>query len=81
MKPKLILVLALAASAALLRAADYPVQPVPFTAVRVTGGFWGQRQEVNRKVTVPFALQQCEESKRVLNFDLAARRRAGKKAR
>ncbi len=66
-----------------LLAADYPVQPVPFTAVRVTGGFWRTRQEVNRTVTVPFALQQCEESKRMLNFDLAAetmrRRAAGEK--
>jgi DUF1680 family protein len=64
-------------------AADYPFQPVPFTAVRVTGGFWQQRQEVNRTVTVPFALQQCEESGRLKNFDLAAevmrRRAAGEK--
>ena len=62
-----------------LRATDYPVQPVPFTAVRITGGFWRTRQEVNRTVTVPFALQQCEESGRLKNFDLAAdtmRRRA-----
>ena len=62
-----------------LTAQDYPIQPVPFTAVRVTGGFWHERQEVNRRVTIPFALQQCEESKRLLNFDLAAetlRRRA-----
>ncbi len=60
-------------------AADYPIQPVPFTAVRVTGGFWQEKQEVNRTVTVPFALQQCEESGRLKNFDLAAevmRRRA-----
>lgn len=62
-------------------AADYPVQPVPFTAVRLTSGFWYERQEVNRTVTVPFALQQCEESNRLRNFDLAAetmrRRTAG----
>ena len=60
---------------------DYPVQPVPFTAVRVTGGFWLPRQETNRTVTVPFALKQLEESKRLTNFDLAAetlrRRNAG----
>ena len=66
-----------------LRAADYPYQPVPFTAVRITGGFWEQKQEVNRVVTVPFALQQCEESGRLKNFDLAAevmrRRAAGEK--
>lgn len=64
-------------------AADYPFQPVPFTAVRVTGGFWQAKQEVNRTVTVPFALQQCEESGRLKNFDLAAevmrRRAAGEK--
>src|SRR5471032_794352 len=69
--------------AASLFAGDYPVQPVPFTAVRVTGGFWRDRKEVNRTVTVPFALQQCEDSKRLTNFDLAAetmrRRAAGEK--
>ncbi|PTX97854.1 glycoside hydrolase family 127 protein [Opitutus sp. ER46] len=68
---------------AAVSAADYPVQPVPFTEVRLTGGFWQQRQEVNRTVTVPFALQQCEESGRLRNFDLAAetmrRRAAGEK--
>ncbi len=60
-------------------AADYPFQPVPFTAVRLTGGFWQARQEINRTVTVPFALQQCEDTGRLKNFDLAAetmRRRA-----
>ncbi len=60
-------------------AGDYPVQPVPFTAVRVTGEFWQRRQEINRVVTVPFALAQCEETGRLKNFDLAAetmRRRA-----
>jgi len=64
-------------------AADYPVQPVPFTAVRVTGGFWQTKQEVNRTVTLPFAMQQCEDSGRLRNFDLAAatmrRRAAGEK--
>ena len=73
----------LTAFAAALSGADYPVQPVPFTAVRITGGFWQARQEVNRTVTVPFALQQCEDSKRLTNFDLAAetmrRRAAGEK--
>jgi hypothetical protein len=60
------------AGAMSLLAADYPVQPVPFTAVRVTGGFWRARQEINRTVTVPFALQQCEDTGRMKNFDLAA---------
>ena len=64
-------------------AADYPVQPVPFTSVHVTGGFWQRKQEINRTVTLPFALQQCEDSGRLKNFDLAAetmhRRAAGEK--
>ena len=84
MKTKLFLTgLGFMAGALALAAADYPVQPVPFTAVRTTGGFWQARQEINRTVTVPFALQQCEDSKRLTNFDLAAetmrRRAAGEK--
>ncbi len=55
------------------------VTPVPFTAVRLTGGVLGARQETNRTVTLPFALKQCESENRLRNFDLAAetlRRRA-----
>lgn len=63
-----------------LRAAsDYPVQPVPFTSVRLTGGLLATRQATNASVTMPFALEQCESSGRIKNFDLAAetlRRRA-----
>ncbi len=73
----------LASGLAALSASDYPYRPVPFTSVRLTGGFWQQKQEVNRRVTVPFALKQCEESGRLKNFDLAAevmrRRAAGEK--
>jgi DUF1680 family protein len=62
-----------------LAASDYPVQPVPFTQVRLTGGLLAQRQATNAAVTMPFALEQCETSGRIKNFDLAAdvmRRRA-----
>jgi len=61
-------------------ASDYPVKPVPFTDVRITGGVLQARQATNVAVTLPFALGQCESSKRLVNFDLAAetmRRRAG----
>src|SRR5215813_803658 len=62
-------------------AADYPVQPVPFTSVHITGGVWQERQETNRQVTIPYAFQQCEETKRLRNFELATetmkRRAAG----
>src|SRR5215813_9644049 len=52
---------------------DYPVQPVPFTAVHLADVFWAPRIETNRQVTVPFAFQQCELSGRVDNFERAAK--------
>jgi DUF1680 family protein len=51
---------------------DYPVQPVSFTAVHFNDAFWLPRIEVNRAVTIPFAFEKCEESKRVYNFERAA---------
>lgn len=51
---------------------DYPVQPVPFTAVHVDDAFWTPRIETNRKTTIPFAFQKCEETGRVDNFVRAA---------
>jgi len=62
-----------------MSSADYPIRPVPFTAVRITGGFWQKRQLVNLTTTVPYAIKQCEDTGRLTNFDLAAetlRRRA-----
>lgn len=52
---------------------DYPVQPVPFTAVHLNDVFWAPRIETNRVETVPFAFQQCELSGRVDNFIRAAK--------
>ncbi len=52
---------------------DYPVKPVPFTAVHVRDVFWAPRIETNRKVTIPFAFQKCEETGRVENFIKAAK--------
>jgi DUF1680 family protein len=51
---------------------EYPVQPVPFTAVRLNDVFWAPRIETNRKVTIPAAFQKCEESGRMNNFERAA---------
>jgi DUF1680 family protein len=51
---------------------DYPVRPVPFTSVRFTDAFWAPRIETNRTVTIPFAFEKCEESKRVYHFERAA---------
>jgi hypothetical protein len=55
------------------RTRDYPVRPVPFTAVHLTDTFWAPRIEVNRTETIPFAFQQCELSGRVENFIRAAK--------
>jgi DUF1680 family protein len=52
---------------------DYPVQPVPFTAVHLDDVFWAPRIETNRTETIPFAFEQCELSGRVDNFVRAAR--------
>jgi hypothetical protein len=52
---------------------DYPVAPVPFTAVHLNDVFWAPRIETNRQVTIPFAFQQCELSGRVDNFERAAK--------
>ena len=51
----------------------YPINPVPFTAVKVTSGtFWGQRLEASRNVTVPLAFSKCESEGRYKNFENAA---------
>jgi len=53
--------------------AGYPINPVPFTAVKVTPGtFWGQRLEASRNVTIPLAFSKCESERRYTNFSQAA---------
>ena len=67
--------MALTASAAKKQtsAHGYPINPVPFTSVKVTPGtFWGQRLEASRKVTIPLAFSKCEETGRYTNFSNAA---------
>ena len=54
-------------------ARDYPVKPVPFTAVHCDDVFWAPRIETNRLVTIPFAFEQCEKSGRMDNFERAAK--------
>ncbi len=51
---------------------DYPVRPVPFTAVHLDDAFWAPRIEINRTVTIPYAFQKCEETGRIENFVRAA---------
>jgi len=56
---------------------DYPVQPVPFTAVKVHDSFWSPRMETNRVTTVWYDFQKCEETGRIDNFAKAGRLMAG----
>src|SRR3989339_1657214 len=72
MKAKLFLVLILMTSFIFAQTKrDYPIQPIPFTQVKVEKGFWFDRMETNRTVTIPYALKLCEETGRIKNFAIA----------
>src|SRR5664280_2462117 len=60
------------------RKADYPIQPVPFTSVKVTDDFWAPRIKKNSTVTIPIAFSFCESSGRVKNFEIAGKLDTGK---
>ena len=79
--PALALALALTAGLlagpARLDAGDYPIRPVPFTAVTVDDGFWTPRLETNRTVTVRYDFEKCERTGRIDNFARAAGLKAG----
>lgn len=50
----------------------YPYSPVPFTAVKVTDTFWGERLKANREQTIPLAFEKCKEEGRYEIFVKAA---------
>lgn len=54
------------------KSSGYPISPVPFTDVKVTDQFWGQRLKASREVTIPLAFSKCEETGRYENFIKAA---------
>ena len=73
MKTRLLPVLALLAAACTSQNTQtafvpYPIDPVPFTDVKVDDGFWGQRLKASREVTIPLAFSKCEETGRYENF-------------
>jgi uncharacterized protein len=74
-------VLALAASPdarpAEAPAADYPIGPVPFTAVAIDDAFWSPRLETNRRVTVRHDFDKCETTHRIQNFAVAGKLQPG----
>jgi DUF1680 family protein len=58
--------------------ADYPIQPVPFTSVKLTDNFWAPRIKKNATVTIPIAFGYCESTGRVKNFEIAGGLDTGK---
>ena len=52
---------------------DYPIQPVPFTAVQVRSAFWTPRLETNRQTTVWYDFKRCEDTGRIDNFAKAGK--------
>ncbi len=58
--------------------ADYPIQPVPFTSVKLTDNFWAPRIKKNATVTIPIAFAYCESTGRVKNFEIAGGLDTGK---
>ena len=57
---------------------DYPIQPVPFTEVKLTDNFWAPRIKKNASVTIPIAFGYCESTGRVKNFEIAGGLDTGK---
>lgn len=51
---------------------DYPVQPVPFTSVKLMDNFWLPRIRINHTVTIPASFERCEKTGRIKNFEMAA---------
>ena len=64
--------LACCASSAFAQIKDYPIQPVPFTSVKLSDKFWTSRIETNRTVTIPASFARCESTGRLKNFEMAA---------
>jgi len=68
----LLIVLSLGLQAQVKQSVGYPISPVPFTSVKVTDVFWGQRLKASREVTIRLAFSKCEETGRYKNFINAA---------
>ncbi len=47
-------------------------QEVDQAQVELTGGFWGPRLEISRKVTIPHELEKLENDGHITNFDKAS---------
>lgn len=71
--PSLVVVLFIAfACTQQKKSADYPIQPVPFSNIKITDAFWSQKIKTNHEVTIPIAYQKSLETGRIDNFKKAA---------
>jgi uncharacterized protein len=57
---------------------DYSIEGVPFNQVILNDSFWTPRVEINRTVTIPASFRKCEETGRILNFEIASGKKQGK---
>lgn len=62
------------AACAVAQQRDYTIQPVDFTKVKLTDNFWLPRIRANHTVTIPASFERCENTGRVKNFEMAAKR-------
>jgi uncharacterized protein len=46
----------------------YPITAIPFTHVSIEDSFWAPRIETNRRMTVRYDFEKCEETGRISNF-------------
>jgi len=60
------------------KSGDYPIQPVPFTSVKLTDNFWAPRIKRNADVTIPIAFGYCKSTGRIKNFEIAGGLDTGK---
>jgi hypothetical protein len=61
----------------ILSQANYSIQAVPFTSVKINDRFWKPRLESVRTVTLPYTFRQCEETGRINNFEIAGGTKEG----
>lgn len=57
---------------------DYPIQPVPYSSVKLTDNFWAPRIKNNATVTIPGAFGFCKSTGRIKNFEIAGKLDTGK---
>lgn len=57
---------------------DYPIRAVPISQVQMHDGFWSERIDTGREVTLPYTFRKCEETGRIDNFAIAGGLKSGR---